>query len=518
MAWEDEDPEEEGGALAVARALAGSEEGDTPEEQPSPEEVTTPAQAPPSSQQADGDEQSYLGANQEQSPTPAQSVSGADDEATYADPQQADAGEQTSAGPDDESSYLSPIKAPSLPNFRPYVDESVNAQKLAEAKHGFDPNAYKPSVARRIAAGFAGFAGGAGSRNPAEGLSVGREITSAPLRHAQAAEAQRESGIQQDMANDRQQNQQIRDANQQDADRYNMEEHDMLNQSRAQQANARATDYAAQAAARRNAPDSNGWQPDDPNNPLGSYHATSVSGQPLKSATAPASVQKSPAYLIAQRRQQGTAQGLTGEDLKSYSLTGKIPTKPNHTSVHIPSAAAQQYNDEKAAFKRENGRDMNAAEIAAWGHQQKGAMSRSLGDKIESQKNQQIESARQIYNKSTRGQADLDDYLDAWQAAQDNYEQRIGDATGADIPHVVIKDNVDDKGNWHGNAPAQPKAAPAQQAPRQQQPPPNAAPVVIQNGGGKQLTDKALAAQYVAKAGGDKAKARQLAQQDGWKF
>jgi nitrous oxide reductase accessory protein NosL len=36
--------------------------------------------------------------------------------------------------------------------------------------------------------------------------------------------------------------------------------------------------------------------------------------------------------------------------------------------------------------------------------------------------------------------------------------------------------------------------------------------------GGKKLTDPNIAKQYIAKAGGDKAKARQLAQQDGWSF
>lgn len=60
-------------------------------------------------------------------------------------------------------------------------------------------------------------------------------------------------------------------------------------------------------------------------------------------------------------------------------------------------------------------------------------------------------------------------------------------------------------------------AAPAQTAP-QQAPTQANQKATIQDGGGKPLTDAGLARQYLAKAGGDKEKARQLAKQDRWQF
>ena len=72
---------------------------------------------------------------------------------------------------------------------------------------------------------------------------------------------------------------------------------------------------------------------------------------------------------------------------------------------------------------------------------------------------------------------------------------------------------VDENGNTIGGeqapaGPAAPAAQPAKPA-AQQQP-------VIRNGQGQKLTDVPLARQYLAKAGGDKNKARQLAAQDHW--
>ena len=80
-----------------------------------------------------------------------------------------------------------------------------------------------------------------------------------------------------------------------------------------------------------------------------------------------------------------------------------------------------------------------------------------IRDRIESQKNTAINKARASFDN---GESSMDDYLDNWQQAQNDYEDRLSAQTGGPIPHTDIRSNVDAKGNWTGNrATPQPQTA-----------------------------------------------------------
>jgi hypothetical protein len=69
-------------------------------------------------------------------------------------------------------------------------------------------------------------------------------------------------------------------------------------------------------------------------------------------------------------------------------------------------------------------------------------------DRIESQKQTALSKARASFDN---GESSMDDYLDAWQQTQNDYEDRIQTQTGQPVPHLDIRSNVDGKGNWTGN-------------------------------------------------------------------
>lgn len=78
-------------------------------------------------------------------------------------------------------------------------------------------------------------------------------------------------------------------------------------------------------------------------------------------------------------------------------------------------------------------------------------------DRIESQKATAINKARGQFDN---GESSMDDYLDNWQQAQNEYEERIGAQTAQPVQHLDIRSNVDAKGNWTGNrGPTQPQSA-----------------------------------------------------------
>jgi hypothetical protein len=106
---------------------------------------------------------------------------------------------------------------------------------------------------------------------------------------------------------------------------------------------------------------------------------------------------------------------------------------------------------------------------------------------------------------------DLDKLTRENAQAKNDIEARYAQEMG-NLGRQVQPVQYDDMGNVQ---------QPQQGAPAQQQQPAQAQQpqgVAIQKGNGKPLTDRSLAAQYLAKAGNDKAKARALAQADGWKF
>ena len=70
-------------------------------------------------------------------------------------------------------------------------------------------------------------------------------------------------------------------------------------------------------------------------------------------------------------------------------------------------------------------------------------------DRIESQKQTALNKARASFDS---GESTMDDYLDNWQQAQNDYEGRIEAQTGQPVQHLDIRSNVDGQGKWIGKS------------------------------------------------------------------
>ena len=327
--------------------FSGSEpvDPDAQSETPSPVEVDQTSQTPAAAQPDDAS--AYAQSPQDEEAQSDEPLPGGEDDgggSEYAQPSASGAAQDSGS-------------AAQLPSTPQYVDNLPNYKALEHEISNFKPTDYKPSVGRRIAAALSGGAVAFGSRNPEAGMRIANQVNDAPLNRARAAEQQTEQGTRQQIADVNAQNQQRQAVYQNQRQAANDA---ALNEQRQQ----RAVDFAAQAE-QRNA----NWQPDDPKNPLGSYHATGLKGQPLKSDGPPPSVLKRPDVIAAQRqadvtsrRTEGTAQGLKGDDLNSYALTGKIPNKPNPREPRQPAVGEVEYNAANQAFIREHHRPPNTQE------------------------------------------------------------------------------------------------------------------------------------------------------------
>lgn len=468
MAWEDDDPEEETGPLAVAKALAGSDEGAAPDEMPdvvSRTQSTGDDEAPESdSTQPDDSEQQMVSPQRGQDPLiPAEG----DDEQSMIQAQPG-AGQNPSG-----------MKAPILPKLPKYEDELAAHQKLEQDMQAVNPKDYKPSGGRRA---LAGIAAGLAAFGKAPGASeIGESVRTAPLRAAQDAQAPKiaadRQGLEDMAARNQQARQQYGDAGQQ----FQNEERDMRNQGYAADQNARAANQTAQANARQAAVIPATMAPVDPSNPLGEWQGKNAKGEVVKGLSTPDKYLNTPAGKAAVvedtiKRAAAAGRPFTPEQ-ESVVRSGGHVTVKNPTNIHVPSADSEKYNDWKTSFQRDNKRAPNAAEIAGYGHQASGAMSKTLADKIETDKNNAITKAKLAYQHNPHMPGAKDDFLNAWQDAQDGYEERLKVETGGDIPHVVVKDNIDPNTmEWHGKASAQPATAPPSPSqrpavPAQQTPP-----------------------------------------------
>ena len=109
--------------------------------------------------------------------------------------------------------------------------------------------------------------------------------------------------------------------------------------------------------------------PDDPKNPLGTWHATSVDGKPIALQGPPDKWTKTPAGIAAQRAADVSAQRARGlkispQDEKDYMLNGKVKDAPT-TNIRVPSAETEALQDAKAAWQRENpGKKPTLADVA----------------------------------------------------------------------------------------------------------------------------------------------------------
>jgi hypothetical protein len=163
-----------------------------------------------------------------------------------------------------------------------------------------------------------------------------------------------------------------------------------------------------------------------------------------------------------------------------------------------------------------------------------GKKSGNLSDKIQKDKDAGEARAKREYDQAMAGISDKNSpealearqsYIQKMQASQNSYEQRI-EGQGGEPEHVEYDENgvaKDNSGNPVGPARS---AAPPSNSPGPAAPAKTAQPaasveehtLTAPNKPGTPLTDKKIAKQYLDAAKGDKAKARELAKADGWKF
>lgn len=196
------------------------------------------------------------------------------------------------------------IKAPPVPTpvtLQPYrsTDESLKALKDQYAQEATENT--KPSGWRRLAAGLAGGAVAFGSRNPGEGMNVVNQILNSPREQAEERWKRAERPLEEDYRRAQEQNAEISRENNVAIQQGNLADRDYRNQSQDQVNQARTRNFAAQAAARRNAPVA--FTPDDPKNPYAGGTVQTADGRTLKGQAPPekwiANWEKNPANKAA---------------------------------------------------------------------------------------------------------------------------------------------------------------------------------------------------------------------------
>jgi hypothetical protein len=218
------------------------------------------------------------------------------------------------------------VPQPTYDPYLTYADHSADsaamqAQKAKEAGQNINPSRW-----RRLGAALAGGAVAFGSRNPAEGMKVADAINEAPANRAREQWQRDEAPIQAKMGADQAQDAATQRANQGINANNAVKERNYRTQVIGNLDAARAKNFAAQAAAKNEGINGDGWKPDDPNNPLGSYSGTSIGGKPLQSSAPPKSVQLDPEYKIAAAAAKGTP--FTTEQQQILRSGGKLTFRP----------------------------------------------------------------------------------------------------------------------------------------------------------------------------------------------
>jgi hypothetical protein len=226
---------------------------------------------------------------------------------------------------DEEGDAYKPIAPPAPVSLSPFADHSADyaamqAQKQAEAGENV-----KPSVGRKILAAVVR-AGAGFEHGPREGIAAGQDVLNRPLTNAQQRWTRAESPIQARLTADQAQDAATQRDRQGQEQQGRINEQDYRNRIISQQDAARAKNFAAQAAAKNEGINGDGWKPDDPNNPLGGYSGTSIGGKPLHSAAPPKSVQLDPEYKIAAAAAKGTP--FTTEQQQILRSGGKLTFRP----------------------------------------------------------------------------------------------------------------------------------------------------------------------------------------------
>ncbi len=465
---------------------------------------------------------------------------------------------QDSDGQDEQ-----PLTAPAPPQFKPYSTEPADAaNELAKEKGDFAAKvasgAYKPSVWRNIGAGLA--AAATGWKSGAEaGARIGQGIRSAPLDRATANEARTEQGTQAKIDAGNIANQGIQRENQNEATKANWADRDFANQARVRDWNAQAEqrkEYAYQRSLKT--------VPVDKNNPMGEWQQVDPTGKVVaRGLPPPASIKDDPKYKAAQAsetiRSIEMPEGRPGDSIQLQDANGKPVTGNIRNYDYRRGVVVVQTPDGKTAALPTQGKPLGANERASIlaGRQigptehttisirenpdgsavtPRGPMnpadkpnadiaaSAIVSDAMQKKQNLVDSYVRQpdgsyALDPSLKGTVNMPDSLSP-QEFHDKIEE-IGRTT----PNKALARfgrQIDENGNLVGGQPQvqQPSPAPAALPPRPQAAAPAQQPAAagLPQGGGKPLTDPALARQFLAAAGGDKNKARQLAQQSGWKF
>jgi hypothetical protein len=186
--------------------------------------------------------------------------------------------------------------------------------------------------------------------------------------------------------------------------------------------------------------------------------------------------------------------------------------KPPRAPGEQPTEGMVRYTDLRAAAVRENGgKPLSTDQLAklstdlSMRQTPQGAIPQPQADRIKTRKDQAMAKAQQNLSADGKGEYGQDEFVRDMNQAQQNFETSIEDAGGT-VEHMEMQPDMQWKQD--GTPPAN-VAAP---------PPAKSATPAPPKGNGKPLADKGIAAQYLALAGGDKAKARKLAAADGWKF
>jgi hypothetical protein len=352
-------------------------------------------------------EQPYPAASQAAVPPPAQAMSAI---------QTAGGQTPTQAQPQQPAVVLPPSPATppnTLDQYRAYEPQqpaapvappSMTYQYMAAGKKRdadaapVDRSANAPKWWERVLGGAVGF--GVGFKDgPTAGIAAGSKITDS--RYDNAVADQKAKLDADDAALQNMQKQQDMSHKVYEDQHTQFDDNDRATSR--QQNNA---DRAAQEQQRLQGIAPGTETPDDPKNPLGTWHATTVGGKPITLQGPPDRWAKTPAGIAAQRDADVTRLNLTGDDAKYYRANGKLKEPGQTTNIHIPSADSQEYGDWKATFTKENGHAPNADDINKFRRGQSGGGAPKRGtagqfSTLDKQTSADYKKAEEAYNAAT---------------------------------------------------------------------------------------------------------------------
>ena len=475
MAWEDDDPEQglaaastdedepqKGAPTAVAASGTGTGDGTLGTPAPGTERAVTGM--PSTNDSNDENWQGTVLANGYPQPSSSDAVRTAPTPTTAAPtaaPSPTPQGQK--AGTSDDENWQAPTP-PTAPSYDPSARNALAARMQTDMQPLNRAN-YKPSVGRRIVGATAAFLSGFG-RNP-NAEQIGAGVVDAPYNRALSDQQQRVSADQTALGSyDTQQRQQ--DENwQRQAQSFNMQDRALTNRAMIDDRRATAQDRQAQTQQRNAAIQPGTEQPDDPQNPMGTWHAMTVGGGKVAMDQPPDWWLKTTKGVKAQREADiaGWAKAgkpLSDEEAKYYRVNGKLKEPGQQTNIRMPSEGEKEYGDWFAAKSKELGRAPNSQEIQAYRDSTHGGTSHPLtagqADAIERTKSTTIGKAHDRAESLGWSPEATKDYVDAANQAQQDYEDAIT-RSGGSVQHMEVNPKTLQFEAPQGAPPAQPAQA-----------------------------------------------------------